>query len=260
MIAERINSERLVLLGWSRAILMQIAHPLIAAGVVQHSSFRGGALDAAVRLHHTVSAMLALTFGGNEARAAAIDRIRRIHRTVNGRLAAPVGRFPAGTPYSAEDPALLLWVHATLLDSTAGLYQRVVAPLTRSELDALCVQAAPLLEQLGGAPEATPRSWDTLQRYLTSVNDSGVLAVGDDARRLGAAVLTPRAAGLALPFGSLHRLVAVGSLSPELRDAYGFTWSPRRERRFARAIALLRVGRRITPRVLASWRIARRAT
>ena len=257
MIAERINSERLVLLGWSRAILMQIAHPLIAAGVIQHSSFRGGALQAAVRLHHTVSAMLSLTFGSDERRAAAIARIRTIHTTVNGTLAAGVGPFPAGTRYSAEDPVLLLWVHATLLDSTADIYQRVVAPLTADELDRLCVEAVPVLHALGGDPATTPRSWDALQRYMGEVYASGALAVSDEARELGAAVLTPRAAGIAVPLGGLHELVAVGLLPDALRAEYGFRWDPMRARRFERTIQTLRRLRRVMPPLAAHWRVAR---
>ena len=257
MIAERINSERVVLLGWSRAILMQIAHPLIAAGVIQHSSFRGGALQAAVRLHHTVSAMLSLTFGGDDRRAAAIERIRTIHTTVNGTLAAGAGPFPAGTRYSAEDPALLLWVHATLLESTADIYQRVVAPLTADDLNLLCVEAAPLLHALGGDPATTPRTWDALQRYMNEVDRSGVLAVSDEARELGAAVLTPRAAGIAVPLGGVHQLVAVGLLPAALRAEYGFRWNPARARRFERTLRALRAIRHVTPRVAAHWRVAR---
>jgi uncharacterized protein (DUF2236 family) len=116
-VARRINGERLVVLGWSRAILLQLAHPLIAAGVFDHSGFRSSPLAAIQRLHHTTQAMLAISFGDDRRRGAAIEGIRRIHTRVNGTLPDTVGPFPAGTPYSAEDPALLLWVHATLIES-----------------------------------------------------------------------------------------------------------------------------------------------
>ena len=59
----RVNAERIVLLGWARAILLQLAHPLVAAGVFDHSGFRGTPYAAASRLYHTVHAMLSLTFG-----------------------------------------------------------------------------------------------------------------------------------------------------------------------------------------------------
>lgn len=232
---------------------MQLAHPLLAAGVLGHSSFRGGVVDAAVRLHHTVGAMLAITFGDDARREAAYERIRAIHRTVHGTLAVPVGPFPAGTRYSAEDPALLLWVHATLLDSTADIYQRVVAPLTAAELDQLSVESAPLVEELGGDPSTTPRTWKALQEYLAGIYDSGVLAVTSETQTLGAALLTPRAAGLPLPLTGLHRIVTVGLLPPTVREVYGFAWDARLQRRFDRSIALVRQVRRFTPRALATW-------
>jgi uncharacterized protein (DUF2236 family) len=257
MVVDRINSERVVLLGWSRAILMQLAHPLVAAGVLQHSTFKGGVVEAAARLHHTVSAMLSLTFADDARRAATLTHIRAIHRRVHGSLAAPAGPFPAGTPYSAEDPALLLWVHATLVDSTAEIYSRVVAPLTRHELDAMCNESAPLVEELGGDPATTPRTWKALRAYVTETLHSPVLAVTPDARALGLAVISPRVVGIAAPFSSLHALITAGLLPASIREAYGFTWNAGRERRFQRALRVLRATRRYAPRSVAQWKDAR---
>jgi uncharacterized protein (DUF2236 family) len=256
-VVQRINSERLVVLGWSRAILLQVAHPLIAAGVVQHSSFRGGALQAAVRLHHTVGAMLSLVFGEPAARAATVAHIRDIHTRVNGGLAQDVGRFAAGARYSAEDPALLLWVHATLLDSAADIYQRLVAPLSAGDLDALCVQSAPLLHELGGDPQLTPQSWAALETYVNGMYDSGTLAVSGDARQLGEAVLSPRAAGVPVPFSRLQSRLTLGLLPAHVRQLYGFAWTAADQRRFERQMRALRAMRRVTPRVIAHWRAAR---
>ena len=233
MIVQRVNAERVVLLGWSRAILMQLAHPLIGAGVIEHSSFRGSAVDAAVRLHHTVAAMLSLTFGDEDRRAAAIAGIRAIHRRVNGTLARAVGRFPAGTRYSAEDPVLLLWVHATLVDSNTAVYQRVVAPLSQDELDRVCIESAPILEELGGDPATTPRSWSALQAYMDSIYASGTLEVTDEARTLGLAVLSPRAAGLPLPLSGAHRLIATACCHPCCAKRTGSSGTLRAKRGFA---------------------------
>ena len=127
--AERVNGERLVILGWGRAILMQIAHPMVAAGVADHSTFRDKPASRYTRLHATIQSMLALTFGPPAERQAAIDRINGIHDRVNGTLKASAGRLRAGTRYSAADPALLLWVEATLRDSMPLAYETFVAPL-----------------------------------------------------------------------------------------------------------------------------------
>jgi uncharacterized protein (DUF2236 family) len=252
VVARRLNSERVVLLGWTRAILMQLAHPLVAAGVA-HSTFRGTVYQAAVRLHHTVSAMLSLTFGDEMEREAALSRIRAIHRTVNGRLSEAVGPFAAGTPYSAEDPALLLWVHATLLDSIADVYQRVVEPLTIGELDAFCIESAPTLIALGGARATAPYSWDALTTYMRQMETSGVFAMTEATRRLALSVLAPRAAGVKVPFTDLNKLLTIGLLTPQMRAVYGFSWDERRERRFARAMRVIRATRGLSPNVIARW-------
>ena len=144
LISRRINAERIVLLGWGRAILLQLAHPLIAAGVHDHSGFRATTWAAMTRLYHTVHAMLALTFGTDEERERALGGIRQIHQRVNGQLRSAAGRFPAGTVYSAENPDLVLWVHATLLESVPLAYEQLVGPLTIAERDAYCAEAAPL--------------------------------------------------------------------------------------------------------------------
>ena len=258
-IGQRINGERLVLLGWSRAILMQLAHPLLAAGVLQHSSFRGNALHAAVRLHHTVRAMLALTFGDDAERNGALSRIRGIHRTVHGTLPAAVGPFAAGTPFSAEDPSLLLWVHATLLDSAAEIYQQVVAPLSETDLDRFCEESASVLHELGGNPATTPRTWRALRRYIEEMQGSGALVVAAETRDLGAAVLAPRAAGLPVPLTRLQRLITVGLLPPPIRDAYGFEWNAVREAQLARTLQRLRRLRRMLPLMVAQWPQARQS-
>jgi uncharacterized protein (DUF2236 family) len=257
-IVERVNAERVVLLGWSRAILMQLAHPLVGTGVTQHSTFRGGVIEAAVRLHHTVGAMLSLVFGDDGGRATAIARIRGIHRTINGTLAGAIGPFAAGTPYSAEDPALLLWVHATLIDSSADIYQRVVGPLSAADLDALCAESAPLLAELGGDLSSTPHRWSDLQAYMSSIYASGALVVSPDARLLGLAVLSPRAAGIPLPLAGFHRLIATGLLPPSLRAAYGIPWSPRHDARFKRALNVVRGLQKVAPPFIARWPHARR--
>lgn len=256
-VARRINGERIVLAAWSRAILMQMAHPLIAAGVADHSAFRGGARVAAHRLFSTVRAMLGLTFGDETERRRVVDHILQIHRRVNGRLGAARGPFPAGTPYSAEDPALVLWVHATLLDSTLLAYQALVGALDTQEADAYCEEAAETAIALGARAAEVPRSQAALHRYMQQVYDSAVLAVDVEARLIAASVLSGPLAAVALPAAQLNRLLTAGWLPAPLRDAYGLAWSPGRARRFDRALRLLKRVRHMTPVRLARWPAAR---
>ena len=241
------------MLGWSRAILLQLAHPLVAAGVSEHSSFRGGPISAAVRLHHTSRAMLALTFGDARAREAALGGIREIHRRVHGRLPAAAGIFPAGTPYSAEDPDLVLWVHATLIESIPMISERVVRPLTIEERDAYCAEAAAVAIDLGARDAEVPRTWTAVARYLDRTYASGVIAVSSQARGLAASVLSPPFAAVIAPVAAVNRLVTAGLLPDAIRTQYGFEWSAARERWLARTLAGLRVGRRLRPPPAALW-------
>jgi uncharacterized protein (DUF2236 family) len=258
LVSRRINAERIVLLGWSRAILLQVAHPLIAAGVAEHSGFRGGRFAAAARLHHTVRAMLALAFGDHQAQTAALEGIRAIHRRVHGRLAVATGDLPAGTPYSAEDPDLLLWVHATLLDSVLTIYEDIVAPLTERDRDAYCAEAAQVAIDLGARDADVPRTHRALTAYLARMLGSRRIAVGDQARAVAAGVLAPPFAWLFAPVAWTNTLVTVGLLPDRIRREYGFVWSARRERALAIVMGVLRACRKITPPVLAQWREARR--
>jgi uncharacterized protein (DUF2236 family) len=259
-ISRRINAERLMILGWSRAILLQLSHPLIAAGVAEHSTFRGGPIAAAARLHHTVRAMLALTFGSDAAREESLERIRAIHRRVNGHLPVAAGRYEAGTAYSAEDPDLLLWVHATLLDSIPLVYEKVVGPLTMAERDAYCVEAAGVAEALGARTADVPRTWAALSQYRDQMYASDNLFVGAQARELASAVLMPPMAILVGPLAWTNRLLTAGLLPPRFRDEYGFAWSDRHGQRFSTIVRMLRIARRGAPRYLAHGPDARRAS
>jgi uncharacterized protein (DUF2236 family) len=259
-IADRINAERLVLLGWSRAILLQMAHPLIAAGVANHSSFRASPVASARRLHQTVRAMLGLTFGTEAERGRVMNEIRAIHRRVHGTLREQVGRFPAGTRYSAEDPSLLLWVHATLIESAVIAYEAVVAGLAVTERDTYCRDAADVAIALGARPEEVPRDWASLTRYLCEMHRSGTLAIGPDAHAIGSAVLRGRLSSLAGPIAWANRLLTTAWLPSELRAQYGLRWSAADERHARQLLGALPRLRKALPAAVALWPEARRQT
>src|ERR687898_2602233 len=140
----KINREVIVVAGWGRAILLQLAHPAVAAGVHDHSSFRGSLRSSFRRLHSTVGAMLSITFGDTEEMITAAAGINVIHDRVRGRAAS-------GAPYSGHDPELQRWVHATLLESIPLTYELLVGPLTPRERDQYCAEAA-IIEPLLGSP------------------------------------------------------------------------------------------------------------
>ena len=255
--SRRINAERLLLIAWLRAMLLQFAHPLIAAGVAEYSTFRGGTSAAFARLRRTVDAMLSLTYGTDAERQATLDVIRAIHRRVNGTLTDACACFPAGTRYSAEDPALLTWVHATLIESVVLVYEQLVAPLTAVERDRYCDDAAEVAIALGASFQGVPRSWTALEAYMEERYASGEIAAGQQALTLAEALVSPggwlsrRLAAPSVVF------VAAGLLPPHVRIQYRFAWNRRRERRFARTMVLLRRMRRALPRRFTQWQRAR---
>ena len=254
--ARKINREMVVLLGWGPAILLQLAHPLVAAGVGEYSAFSGSSRGYLARGRRTIGAMLELTFGSPEAARRIVDRINAIHDRVHGELPAPVGIFPAGTKYSARDPRLLCWVHATLVDSLVQAYELFVGPLSAREKDQYATEAAGFVMELGVDPAQVPATYAEVQAFMRDRYESGEVVVGPQARQLAGALLAP--SGPLAPALALSRLITIGQLPPHIRAAYGFPWNNRRQRAFARAAKLIRVTRRGLPSILREWPMARR--
>ena len=255
--ARRVNREVVVLLGWGRAILLQVAHPLVAAGVAEHSDFRKGTLSYVRRTRRTVGAMLGLTFGSAEEIRTRADRIKAIHRRVHGILRGPTGHFQAGTPYSATDPELLRWVHATIVDSQLRAYQLFVGALTVDEQDQYCAEATGIAPLLGIPDAFLPASTMELDRYLGDMLASGVIEVTETARALARALLFPPGGALTGPLLWLGRLTTIGLLPPTIRAAYGFEWGESGDRRLRRACRSVRGVVRLVPPALREWPAAR---
>lgn len=258
--SERVNAERLVVLGWGRAILLQLAHPLVAAGVGAHSSFRDRRASRYLRLHATIRAMLALTFGPEADRQRAIAGINAIHDRVHGTLPVAAGRFPAGAPYSAHDTDLLVWVDATLRDSLPLAYERFVAPLAPADHDAFCAEGDEVMQALGIPAGARPASRAALTTYMTRMMADGSIAVTPLARALAQEVVAPPFWRALWPASRVNRLATIGLLPPALREAYGFTWTPDDERALDSWAARVRAVRRRLPDRVALWPEARRAS
>src|SRR5438270_14073157 len=123
----RVDREAMVLLGsGSRALLLQVAHPKVAAAVADHSRYRSDPLG---RLRDTLDAIYGFAFAETPRVERILERIHTLHLHVNGRT-------PDGEPYSALDEHLLMWVYATLIDSSLVAYDAFVAPLRASEREA----------------------------------------------------------------------------------------------------------------------------
>jgi uncharacterized protein (DUF2236 family) len=255
----KLHGEMVPLAGWGRAILLQLAHPLVAQGVAAHSAFLAERWERYRRLGRTFSAMLTLTFGAPEEVQTLARAINGIHDRVHGRLAAREGIFPERTSYTAHDPALLTWVHATLVDSFLLTYERFVTPLTIEDRNRYCAESTGIGPLLGIPPGHLPRSMAALTLYMDTMLAGDEINVTDTARALAREVVNPPAFLIGRPLVALARLPTVGLLPPPIRRAYGLPWSARNER----ALRFLAAGTRrllpILPAPLRRWPTARAA-
>jgi len=253
LVAQRVNRERMVLISWGRAVLLQLAHPLVAAGVADHSHFRDSTAAMLARFARTVRAMCAFTFGPPAAASRTARHILRVHSRVHGTLTEAVGPYPVGTFYTAEDPALLTWVHATLVESVLLAYETLVAPLSTTERDLYC-QASRVMEHWLQVPAGTfPGTWDELRRYLATMFTSGHITVSATARALARHLLWPPLPPLLQPAAALLRVVTLGWLPAPIRADYGFAISATETRRLRAIIALIRVTLPLWPEQLRFW-------
>ncbi len=244
--AWRLGRERLLIASGPAALLLQVAHPLVAEGVAAHSDFTA---DPLRRLQGTLDAVLTVTFGdGDQVRGAARDVGRR-HRLVTGTLPVATGRLPAGTPYRAHDPDLALWVFATLVWTSVAVTDGFARPLPAAERDAYYRDMTQVAHRFGVPASVLPADWSGLERYVADqVRD--VLTVGPTAARLAGQILAPDPRLLPRPAHHLPALLAAGVLPPAVRDAYGLPWRGRERVAFRAArTATRRVLPLLPPRV-----------
>jgi uncharacterized protein (DUF2236 family) len=219
----QVNREAALLLGGGRALLLQLAHPLVAAGVAQHSNFRRDPLQ---RLYRTLELMLTITFADAAHAIHAVRQIEKAHARVKGTLEEEVGPFPRGTRYDANDPELLLWVHATLVDSALLVYERFVGSLTRRQREIYYQESKRGGRILGVPPELLPETLTDFEDYMHEMIRGDTLTVGEEGSDVAEAVLWPKT-----PTGLRYLLVVPNFvtfdlLPPALRERYGYTWSP----------------------------------
>lgn len=206
-----VHRDRSFPLAGMRALMVQALHPLAMAGVAQHSDWRR---DPFGRLAATSGYVLTVTYGDSAAAHEAAARVRSIHKHVRG--VDPETQLP----YAAEDPDLLLWVHAALVDSIATIVERYGRGFEAAEADRYVAEMVPFAEIVGVPREMVPTTVVDNQEYLRSV---GLVRITQAARDAIAVVLAPP--GLGPDTRELwHDLseVAIGTLPQWARDAYGF--------------------------------------
>src|SRR3954452_7640337 len=204
----RVHREFVVGLAGPRTLLLQATHPVAFAGFFAHT----GALDEPYeRLARTAKGMDAITFGPRAEADRLTRRVRAMHSRVRGELAEPAGRFPAGTPYSADDPVLLLWILAAIVDSSLPVYDKYVRRLSDEERDAYWQDYRVIGTLFGLLPEEMPADIAGFDAYMEQLLTGGDLHITPHARELAIEIVLPPPVPLRVrPLGEAAPPVPVG--------------------------------------------------
>lgn len=208
----RIWRESIVMLGGGqRMLLIEAAHPLVAAAIVQHSSFRD---DPWTRLGRTVTAYSTVIFADRAEADRVAKRVRSRHREIQG--------YAVGMPYSASDPQLLMWVHSSAVDTGLVMFETFIRPLEEVEREAFYAEMKLVARLFGTPSKVVPATLEGFRDYQRERLESGEIVVGLDAREIAELVLRP-----SVPLGMRPALAALSAVTIALlplavREQYGF--------------------------------------
>jgi uncharacterized protein (DUF2236 family) len=234
-VAWRIDREAAIFFGAGRALLLQLAHPWVAAAIAGHSRTL---MDPIGRFHRTFNVAFTMVFGTIGQAFAAARRLHRRHAGISGVLTESSGAFAAGSEYRANDVVALRWVHATLTDSALVAYQLVNPPLSIDDRERYYAEAQ-LSAALFGIPQAAlPETWADFAGYVDQMFASHDLAVSDAGRHIAAGLFSGAATRWRLP--PWYRALTARLLPPRLRKEFGLTYGPAEQRSAERALSVLR--------------------
>lgn len=222
-VAWRIGGDLGVFIGGGRAALLQLAHPMVAHAIEHHSRTRS---DVVGRFQRTFKNVFAMVFGELDAALIAARRVHAIHARVHGEMPAANGGWPAGTRYHANDADALRWVHATLVDTTIMVRERLDGPLPISIKDRYMIELNRFAALFGIPPALLPDGWAAHARYMAEMLASDRLHVSASARELGQ-FLFGRGTALDQPsLGRIGEAVSATLLPEHLARAFGLRGSP----------------------------------
>ena len=211
------------------ALLLQVAHPTVGAGVRDHSTFER---DPWGRLLRTTDYLFMIVYGGREA-AAVGRRLRGLHKPIKG-------INPDGSHYSALEPEAYAWVHATLFQGAIAAHLRFVGPLEQGEIERLYAEYIPLGRLVGVRPGDLPEDWIGFRRYFDDMVRNR-LERHETVDRVLRSLTSPgpppqmpaavkRVWGLLrIPPAESLQVSTIGLLPPLLRERFGVEWGPVRE-------------------------------
>jgi uncharacterized protein (DUF2236 family) len=245
-----------LLLSAPAVVLMQLAHPLVAAAIAEHTNRERSVVE---RAGATIGLNLAVIFGDHDQAERAAMHVRDLHTAIHGQLHAAVGTFPAGSLYRADDPDLLRWGHATIVWAGLEAYERFVGSLRPADQDQYVAEMRSFGQAFGVDEASLPSTCDELGTYVFSVLDS-TLNIGEQGRREAREILWPRGTFRERASGPVLRVVTSGLLPDTVRRGFALPWSTGRRAAFSSVAAMTRAAVRTMPRSRRWWqhyRIAR---
>jgi uncharacterized protein (DUF2236 family) len=245
-VLRRVHGERAVGLFYGqRALMIGALNPLAFTGTIEHTK---GRLKPFQRLVRTAKVFEAVFFGTRAEADRALAMVRRMHEHVRGTMAEPAGRVPAGTPYSAFDPELMLWTMAVIADSGPCFYELLVQRLSDDEKEALWQEYVLFGELFGMPRDVAPPTHREFRAWWEAKLAGDELHLTPTARQIGYAtafeIPLPR---IHAPAKRVHDLIMLGSLPARVRELYGLDLSPAQAAAFRAVTRSLRASRPLVP-------------
>ncbi|HWX44941.1 MAG TPA: oxygenase MpaB family protein [Solirubrobacteraceae bacterium] len=246
----RVHEQKAVgLMYGQRALCVGAVKPLNYVGTSEHTRNK---LTPFRRITHTGAMFEAVFFGSRAEADRVLDAVHRMHERVVGALPEDAGpHHPAGTPYSALDPELMLWTVAVIADSAEWFYEHLVRPLAEHEREALWQDYIRFAVLFRAPRESLPPTHSAFRAWYERQLAGPDLFLTDEARYIGHATAfqIPMSRDK-LPAKRVHDLVMLGSLPPRVRELYGLRYTPGHAIACNAALAAARLARPFTPRAL----------
>jgi uncharacterized protein (DUF2236 family) len=213
----RIDREAVVFLGAGRALLLQLAHPWVAAAIAEHSKTLA---DPIGRFHRTFDIVFAMVFGSLDRALQSSRQLHRRHSMIVGEMPETVGPFAAGSRYCANDIPSLRWVHATLVESALMAHELVLPPFSAEERERYWAESRLFGALFGLTADDLPADWSGFIAYTAAMAQSETLTVSPAAREIAMQIFSGARPWLRPP--RWYRALTARMLPERLRAGFGF--------------------------------------
>lgn len=231
----RINREAAIFLGAGRALLLQLAHPWVAAAIGDQSKVFA---DPIGRFHRTFNVTFTMAFGTLDQALAMARRLHRRHAAIEGVLPATAGPFVAGSSYRANDMAALRWVHATLVETGLMAHDLILPSLADDDRERYWSEQRFSAGLFGIPQDCLAEDWTSFVSYIQAISNSGVLTVSPVARDIAGELFSGRVTGIPVP--AWYRALTAQMLPEGLRVGFGLPFGDAERRSASRALTWMR--------------------